>query len=138
MPLQVCGKGPLADQLEGTEQLGWLDRTAWRRALRRARALILTPLWQEPFGIAGLESLAEGTPVVGWCTGGMADWQGAGVFHVPVGDTGRLSELLAQLATDDERVRLAGHAGWRRVRKRPAPAHLHAQLEAVYASLDSL
>ncbi len=134
-PLRVCGEGSLAGSLEGAENLGWLERDAWRSSLRRARALILTPSWQEPFGIAGLEALSEGTPVVGWCTGGMADWEGSGLLRVPVGDTAGLSSLLAQLSLDDEQVRLAGHAGWKRVSLRPSVESLHTRLEAVYTSV---
>ena len=30
--------------------------------------------WQEPFGIAGLEALSLGVPVVAWESGGVREW----------------------------------------------------------------
>lgn len=41
---------------------------------RRARALVFPPRWQEPFGIAGLEALTMGAPVVAWESGGVREW----------------------------------------------------------------
>lgn len=134
LALHSAGEGPLAEALSGVRPLGWLDRAAWRQALRAARALILTPRWQEPLGIAGLEALAEGTPVIGWATGGMADWAGAGASLVTAGDVAGLAMQLQALSGDDARVAELGRAGWEAVRERPGAEELHARLESIYAS----
>jgi glycosyltransferase involved in cell wall biosynthesis len=76
LPLIALGTGPLRSWLEdeGVRVTGWLDRTALATHLGRARALLLTPRWQEPFGIAGLEALTLGVPVVAWQSGGIGEW----------------------------------------------------------------
>jgi glycosyltransferase involved in cell wall biosynthesis len=50
------------------EHLGWLSRGRLDEGYRRATAL-LCPSWFESFGLAALESMAQGTPVIG-TTGG--------------------------------------------------------------------
>ena len=76
LPLVVAGTGPLREELvaAGAQVLGWLDPPALSRVYRRARALLLPSRWQEPFGIAGLEALTMGVPVVAWESGGVAEW----------------------------------------------------------------
>jgi glycosyltransferase involved in cell wall biosynthesis len=76
LPLVVAGTGPLRAELEswGVEVRGWVGREALGPLYRRARALLMPSRWQEPFGIAGLEALSMGVPVVAWDSGGIAEW----------------------------------------------------------------
>lgn len=76
LPLVVAGTGPLRAELEeaGIPVRGWLGRERLSACYRRARALLLTSRWQEPFGIAGLEALSMGVPVVAWGSGGVSEW----------------------------------------------------------------
>ena len=76
LPLVVAGTGPLREQVAaaGAEVLGWVAHARLPLLLRRARALLMPSRWQEPFGIAGLEALAFGVPVVAWESGGMREW----------------------------------------------------------------
>jgi glycosyltransferase involved in cell wall biosynthesis len=76
LPLLMAGTGPLRDELAsaGAEVLGWMDPGALSRTYRRARAVVMPSRWQEPFGIAGLEAMAMGVPVVAWDSGGMGEW----------------------------------------------------------------
>jgi glycosyltransferase involved in cell wall biosynthesis len=76
LPLVAAGTGPLRAELEaaGVDVLGWRDPVRLSAAYRRARAVILPSRWQEPFGIAGLEALAMGVPVVAWESGGVGEW----------------------------------------------------------------
>lgn len=41
--------------------------------LRKASALIFTPLWEEPFGMVAVEALASGTPVIGFPSGALTE-----------------------------------------------------------------
>jgi glycosyltransferase involved in cell wall biosynthesis len=76
LPLVVAGTGPLRERVAaaGAEVLGWLAHHQLPSLLRRARALLMPPRWQEPFGIAGLEALRFGVPVVAWESGGVREW----------------------------------------------------------------
>jgi len=95
LPLVFAGTGPLRCEVEaaGFEMLGWLDRAGLSRAYRRARAVVLPSRWQEPFGIAGLEALAMGVPVVGYDSGGVGEWH-PGDGLVAWGDAAALARAL--------------------------------------------
>ena len=55
------------------EYVGPLDRPALWRMLGGAAATVLPIRWEEPFGMVALESLACGTPVVGYRRGGLPE-----------------------------------------------------------------
>lgn len=117
-PLLAAGDGPLLAELDGVEPLGWLAAPDLRILLRRARALLLPARWQEPFGIIGVEALAEATPVVVTAVGGVADWAGEGCIVVPPGDTGAMAAAIRDLAADPERATALGQAGRSAVQRR--------------------
>ncbi|MFZ1641119.1 MAG: glycosyltransferase [Candidatus Contendobacter sp.] len=53
---------------------GFLHMPALADAVREFRALLMTPKWLEAFGIAGIEALACGTPVIAYRRGGVSDY----------------------------------------------------------------
>jgi glycosyltransferase involved in cell wall biosynthesis len=106
LPLVVAGTGPLRDALAARspdrkepalEVAGWVDREALSCLYRRARALVLPSLWQEPFGIAGIEALSFGVPVAAWDSGGVSEWH-PGPGLVRWGDVDALARALAEAA----------------------------------------
>ena len=103
LPLVLAGTGPLRAELtaqagrgEGPELEvpGWVERDRLPGLYRRARALLLPSRWQEPFGIAGLEALSFGVPVVAWESGGVGEWH-PGPGLVRWGDVEALARALA-------------------------------------------
>src|SRR6185503_20881271 len=95
LPMVVAGAGAMRQGLEkrGAEVLGWLDHGRLAAVYRRARVMVMPSRWQEPFGIAGLEALTMGTPVVAWESGGVSEWHpGDGI--VPWGDVAALAVAL--------------------------------------------
>jgi glycosyltransferase involved in cell wall biosynthesis len=100
LPLVIAGSGPLEHELPGVENRGWLATKDLRSALRAARALIFPTRWQEPFGILGLEALAQGTPVVVAGSGGTADWSASGCVRVAAGDVDAMAAAVRRLAGD--------------------------------------
>jgi glycosyltransferase involved in cell wall biosynthesis len=95
LPMVVAGAGPMRQGLEkrGAEVLGWLDHQRLSAVYKRGRAVVMPSRWQEPFGIAGLESLTMGVPVVAWDSGGVAEWH-PGEGLVPWGDVAALALAL--------------------------------------------
>jgi len=103
LPLVMAGTGSLRGELSaraqrlgsGLEVLGWVDRDRLSGLYRRARTLVLPSRWQEPFGIAGLEALSFGVPVVAWESGGVVEWH-TGPGLVRWGDVEGLARALAE------------------------------------------
>jgi glycosyltransferase involved in cell wall biosynthesis len=134
-PLRVAGAGPLEAELGDAELLGWLPTTALRNELRRARALLFPSFWQEPFGILGVEALAEATPVIVADAGGVSEWSGAGCIRVPAGDVDAMAEAMIRLERDPEAATRLGQEGRAAVTERFSRAVIEARLAAVYEGI---
>ena len=91
-------------------------------------------LWPEPFGLVGIETLAQGRPVIASATGGIGDWleDGVGGLLVTPGDARALAAALDELLADPERQRAMGAAGRARVASRFTAAHHVAALLAAF------
>ncbi len=82
--LALAGRGPqepaLRDRLcqaglaHRVRFAGHLDGAALRREYEQADIVLMPSLQPETFGLAGLEALALGRPVVGFAAGGMSEW----------------------------------------------------------------
>ncbi|MBD2760568.1 glycosyltransferase [Yimella sp. cx-573] len=55
------------------EHLGHLDHSATARLLGESAALLMTPRWEEPFGLVVAEAAVTGTPVVALARGGLPE-----------------------------------------------------------------
>ena len=71
--LKVVGEAPMGSRWrrvagEGLEMLGWVDRAELRRLYRRCRALLMPG--EEDFGIAAVEAISCGAPVIALAAGG--------------------------------------------------------------------
>jgi len=97
---------------------GRLERHEVPPLLRSADALVSVP-WYEPFGIAPLEAMACGVPVVASAVGGMIDTVVDGVtgVHVAPRDPERLAAVLRSLLADTDRRIEFGRAGVERARR---------------------
>jgi glycosyltransferase involved in cell wall biosynthesis len=81
--ISVAGHGPLQEEvaaaarrLSNLDFVGSLDRAGVIRLLERARVCVMPSRWQEPGGIAALEAMSVGTPVVAYASGGLAEYVG--------------------------------------------------------------
>ncbi len=81
MPISIAGDGPLSDEVrraaathQNVTYLGWLDRAAVTRELVSARLVVMPSLWREPAGLAALEAMAAGTPLIAYDSGGLAEY----------------------------------------------------------------
>ncbi len=126
LPLVIAGAGPLAEEVSAractskrVSFVDWADRTELSRLLGSARSLWLPSLWAEPFGIAGLEALASGVPVIASRVGGVMDWlvdEQNGLLVEP-GSAQDLASAADRLAADPALARKLGSAGRRQVRR---------------------
>jgi glycosyltransferase involved in cell wall biosynthesis len=57
----------------GVEYVGHLTQQDLAQLVGSSAACLVTPRWDEPFGLVGAESLSCGTPVVGFARGGLPE-----------------------------------------------------------------
>lgn len=140
--LQLVGPGSPPQRRileEEAGRLGVSDRVAFDQVLRselgdryrQADVFLFPSRWEEPFGLTPLEAMACGTPVVGTCLGGSAEFLADGVncLCVPREDPPAMAAAVARLADDPElRRRLA--ANGRRTAAELTTDHLADVFEA--------
>lgn len=136
LPLEVVGDGPLRARLPGA--LGFVPPGELAPHYARA-AVVVCPSLREGFGMAALEALAHGRPVVASATGGLLDIVEDGVtgIHVPPGDATALRAALERLLGDAALRERMGAAARARVAERFSWEASTAALLAVYAALRS-
>ncbi len=117
LPLVIAGAGTKREERQLTALLAaagpgvrWVGPVTGERkdALLRSSALVVMPSRSEAFGIAGLEGMAYGKPVVHFGLPTL-DWM-SGDVSVPPFDTGALAAALAELAADQGRRAGLGRA----------------------------
>lgn len=143
---QVAGTGTLlaearaiADRQGLSERVafvGHLSADALAHALATARILVMPSLMPESFGLAGLEAMAHGTPVVAFDSGGIAEWlkDGETGFRVPWGDVPALAMRVRQLLEDDELAQTLGRQGQHRAQQFDRERHVKRLCE-IYAEV---
>lgn len=105
-PLIVAG--PIADRTyyqaevlprlawSGVQHIGHLTHMALMRLVGKASAALVTPCWDEPYGLVVAEALACGTPVCAFARGAMPELlsEECGLLVAP-GDVAGLAEAIA-------------------------------------------
>lgn len=138
-PLVFIGR-PFALELErGHENvhvLGPWPHAAVLEAVRRSTMLVAPSLVPETFGMAALEAMAMGRPVVAARSGGLGELvvDGETGVLVPPGDARALRDAIAALLSDPSRREAMGRAGSERAALYSA-AEIVPRVERVYHRL---
>jgi glycosyltransferase involved in cell wall biosynthesis len=115
MNLVVAGDGPLRPRVPGAQ--GFVPHDELQRLYARA-AVVVCPSRREGFGVACLEAMAHGRPVVATRVGGLRDLvvDGETGLLVPTRDPASLRSALERLLAEPELRRLLGAAARERAR----------------------
>jgi L-malate glycosyltransferase len=139
--LLMVGDGPerasaqaLARRLGLQDHVRFLGRQDSAQEILACADVLLLPSELESFGLAALEAMACGVPVVGSDAGGLPE-----VVHhaetgylLPVGDVDGMAARTVELLKDDERRRAMGQAGRRRAASLFNAERLVSQYERYY------
>ena len=142
VPLQVAGAGPEEEALRAHAaasggQVEFLGRLTPERlaVIRRAAAVVLMPSRSdESFGLAALEAMGAGVPVIATRAGALPELVGD-ERCVERGDADALAARLADLWADPEGRRKEGDELIARARGRYSERRFTEQLLAMYESL---
>lgn len=142
--LDVVGRGPLEGELRGlAARLGIADRVRWHLGaddvaehLDRAQ-IFVTATREETLGLAVLEAMAAGRPVVVPAVGGLVELVGEAGCLVDPGAAlpERLADVIAALAADPARMARLGAAGRARVLAAYDPLVLASRVADVYEQI---
>jgi glycosyltransferase involved in cell wall biosynthesis len=141
--LRIIGEGPEREALEKqAHDQGITDRVRFLGALPNvtvmaeidACAVVAFPsIYNEPFGIVGIEGMARGKPVVAFAVGGVLEWldHGRTGYALPPGDVEGFARHLVSLQADPDLLFAFGAAARERA-GRFLPDHHLSQLARVF------
>lgn len=114
---------------------GWLNHQELATLLAGSMAFVLPSLWDEPFGIAGLEAMSMGIPVLASRVGGVNEWLDARAgWLLDPGDVGALTGAIEE-ASQPEEARRRGDEARRLAGERFSPMAAMALLRELYSTL---
>ena len=104
---------------------------------REATVSVMSSVWPEPFGMSGIEALAQGIPVVAFDVGGIRQWldDGRSGFVVPWMDRPAFAAKIEDLLRDKALARRLGEAGRQQVIERFDLNRYITGLEATFRSV---
>ena len=99
---------------------GFVPQARIAELYRDASLAVMSSLWPEPFGAAGLEAMRCGLPVVAFDSGGISEWllDGVNGFLVPWMDRNAFAAMVDMLLLDKARAREIGRNGRKLVKYR--------------------
>jgi glycosyltransferase involved in cell wall biosynthesis len=144
LEVEIAGDGSQEENLKQLARSRGIESVVtflgWRRDLqalhRRWRAFAM-PSRYEGFGLAGLEAMSSGLPVVGSATGGIQELiaDGETGYLVPSGDADALADRLGLLLEDDSLQRRMALASIDRARKHFSLRQMCDRVEQTYGRL---
>jgi glycosyltransferase involved in cell wall biosynthesis len=110
IPVTIAGSGELdayvaehAARLANLTAAGFLDADGLRELVSGARVVVVPSRWQEPGPLTPIETMAQGTPVVAYANGGLAEYVAdSGGGEVVPADVENLIRACAELHSDAE------------------------------------
>ncbi len=118
----------------GIESVGWIPHNQMSEFYHRADICVIPSLWEEPFGIAALEAMAAGVPVIAIAVGGLKQiikHKKTG-FLISPGNPNKFYNSIIQLLTDKGLRREIGKRGNQEQKNIPR-GNIMKQYETVFS-----
>src|ERR1051326_4244256 len=114
--------------------LGFISQDGLRDYFSQASVMVLSSVWPEPFGAAGLEGMRYGLPVVAFDAGAIREWllSSYNGFLVPWMDRIQFAARIQELLLNKTRARELGERGARLVSQRFAFSDYISSLESTF------
>lgn len=93
------------------ELLGWLGREEIFKRLQKCHAVVCTSIWPEPYGLMGVEAMAQGRMSIAYHSGGVETWCTPSSGGILI-DPHRLEDTLLTFIQDPEMVISRGERAW--------------------------
>jgi len=103
---------------------GWIENSELKKYYSQATLVVVPSIWPEPFGIIGIEAMANQIPVVAFNVGGISEWlknEETGLLAAPR-DYMDLADKIKQLIEQPDLASSMGIAGKKVVEKEFTPA----------------
>jgi glycosyltransferase involved in cell wall biosynthesis len=145
--LIIAGDGSLKQEyLNLAQELGltdnvkfvnWLSASALDELYSECNVTVMPSIMPEPFGIVGIEAMANGIPVIAFDVGGISDWliDGYNGFLVPAKDISTLSQKIDLLLSDNELTIQFGENGRKFVNNHFSPDVLTTRLIEIFSAV---
>jgi len=129
---QMSRKLGLADRVEFK---GFVRSEELKNYYRECSLVVMSSVWPEPFGMAGIEAMRYGLPVVAFDAGGIKEWliDGRNGFLVPWMDRATYAARVEALLRDKTLARQMGETGRRLVSEHYDFARYITGLEDLFA-----
>ena len=114
---------------------GYLSPEELEKNYREGSLAAVSSVWPEPFGMAGIEAMRYGLPVVAFDAGGIREWliDGQNGFLVPWMDPARYAARVEQLLRDKVLARQMGERGRQLVAQQYDFQKYIGRLESLFA-----
>jgi glycosyltransferase involved in cell wall biosynthesis len=92
---------------------GWIENSEIKKYYSNATLAVVPSIWPEPFGIIGIEAMANAVPVVAFNVGGISDWliDGENGYLVPRKDEEVLAKKISYYLENPEIAKSMGMQG---------------------------
>lgn len=116
---------------------GYVAQDELKKHFRDASLAVMSSVWPEPFGAAGLEAMRHGLPVVAFDAGGIREWlvDRHNGFLIPWMDRNAFAARVEELLRDKKLARQLGEQGRRFARERFDFSKYISGLEEMFAQV---
>ena len=141
----IAGSGPAEEHLRQKAHLdgvaervhftGWLGSAGIEALYEHASVVVCPSVWDEPFGLVGIESMVHGKPVIAFAVGGIPEWldDGETGYLLPRKDVGAMAAAIDRLLAVPELARNMGRRARKVVAERfPRERHVNELERALF------